>query len=73
MKIDEKFMQNFRWLTPLAVSIVGILVTILIFVVGNLANEIRAVRLEVTETRRFAVQYTDKMIELIIKTSEKKR
>lgn len=73
MKLSEDFMKNFRWLTPLMVSITGILVSVLIAVVSNLVTEIRAVRLEVAETRKFAVQYTDKMIELILKTDEKKR
>ena len=55
------------------VSITGIAVTVLIFVVNNLIAEIRAVRLEVAETRRFAVQYTDRMIELILNNVEKKK
>lgn len=66
-------MKNFRWITPLFVSILMVMTTILIAVVSNLTTEIRAVRVEVTETRKFAVQYTDKMIELILKTSEKKK
>jgi len=73
VRVDDEFMKNFRWITPIMVSLTGLAVTILIFVVGNLITEIRAVRLEVTETRKFAVQYTDRMIELILKTSEKKR
>lgn len=71
MKLDDDFMKNFRWITPLLVSITGIAVTVLIAVVNNLVSEIRAVRIEVAETRKFAVQYTDKMIELILKTNEK--
>lgn len=71
--ISDDFMKNFRWITPLMVSITGILVTILIAVVSNLVTEIRAVRLEVAETRKFAVQYTDKMIELILKTNAEKK
>ena len=73
MKIDESFMQNFRWITPIALGMLTLMTTILIQVVSNLTTEIRAVRMEVTETRRFAVQYTDKMIELILKTNEKKK
>lgn len=71
MKLDDEFMKNFRWLTPLMVSVTGILVTILIAVVGNLTTEIRAVRVEVKETREFAIQYTDKMIQLLLETSKK--
>lgn len=73
VKFDEEFLKQFRWITPLAVSATGIAVMILIAVVNNLTNEIRAVRVEVTETRKFAVQYTNTMIDLIIKTSEKKK
>ena len=73
MKIDEDFMKNFRWITPLVVSITAILVTVLIAVVSNLTSEIRAVRTEVAESRKFAVQYTDKMIELILTTSDRKK
>lgn len=73
MKLDEDFMKNFRWITPLVVSLTAILVTILIAVVNNLTTEIRAVRVEVAESRKFAVQYTDKMIELILKTSENEK
>jgi hypothetical protein len=71
--MDEDFMRSFRWITPLVVSITAILVSILIAVVNNLTSEIRAVRIEVAESRKFAVQYTDKMIELVIKTSERKK
>lgn len=70
---ESDFVKNLRWVTPLGVSIVGILVTILIFIVSSLRTEIREVREEVVESRKFAVQYTDKMIELILKTAEKKR
>lgn len=73
MKVDDDFMKNFRWITPLVVSVTAILVTVLIAVVNNLTAEIRAVRIEVAESRKFAVQYTDKMIELVIKTSERKK
>ncbi len=75
MAINEETMKNFRWITPIAVSIVGILVTILIFMVSNLAtkSDLAAVRLEVLESRKFSVQYTDKMVELILKSNEKKR
>lgn len=66
-------MKNFRWITPLVLGALTLMTTILISVVNNLTSEIRAVRVEVTETRKFAVQYTDKMIELILKTSEKKK
>ncbi len=71
--VNEEFMKNFRWITPLMMTVVAIMVTILIAVVGNLTTEIRAVRLEVAESRKFAVQYTDKMIELILKTNDKKK
>lgn len=66
-------MKDLRWLTPLAVSITGLAVMILIAVVNNLTNEIRAVRVEVSESRKFAVQYTDKMIELILNNGEKRK
>ncbi len=66
-------MKNFRWITPVVVSITAILVSILIAVVNNLTAEIRAVRIEVSESRKFAVQYTDKMIELILKTEPRKK
>ena len=69
----DKWMVNLRWITPLAISIVGILVTILIFMVGNQATENRAIRIEITETRNFAVQYTDRMIELLLKTNDRKK
>lgn len=71
--VSEDFMKNFRWITPLVLSVVALLTSILIAVVSNLTTEIRAVRVEVTETRKFAVQYTDKMIELILKTGEEKK
>lgn len=70
---DEDFMKNFRWITPVMVSITGIAVMILVAVTNNLMTEIRALRVEVSESRKFAVQYTDKMIELILKTDVKKR
>lgn len=73
MKVDDDFMKNFRWITPLVVSVTAILVTVLIAVVNNLTTEIRAVRIEVAESRKFAVQYTDKMIDLVIKASERKK
>lgn len=62
----ERLMVHFRWITPL-------LVTILIFFVGQLATEIRNLRSEITETRQFAIQYTDKMVDLLLKTAEKKK
>ena len=71
--MDDNFMKNFRWITPLLVSATGIAVTVLIFVVGNLITEIRSVRLEVAESRKFAVQYTDKMIELIMRMDKPKK
>ena len=55
------------------VSITGIAVMILVAVTNNLMTEIRALRVEVSESRKFAVQYTDKMIELILKTDPKKK
>lgn len=73
LKIDDNFMMNFRWVTPLVLGILTLMTTILVAVVNNLTTEIRAVRVEVTETRKFAVQYTDRMIELILKTGEKKK
>lgn len=53
--------------------VMGIAVTILVAVVSNLTSEIRALRVEVAESRKFSVQYTDKMIELILKTNEKRK
>ncbi len=71
---NSNFMIQFRWITPVVVSLTGIAVTILIFVVGNLITEIRAVRVEVTETRKFAVEYTNKMVEMVmVATGEKKK
>lgn len=69
-------MRNFRWITPLMVSLVSIVVTILIFVVSQLITEIRILRSdlkseirnvqsEIYEGRKFSVQYTDKMIEMM--------
>ena len=51
-------MRNFRWITPLAVSVCAIAVTILIAVQGYLVFEIR-------DTKRSAIEYTDKMVKLI--------
>lgn len=70
---DEASQHPLRIITPVLVSITAIMVMILIAVVNNLATEIRSVRIEVAESRKFAVQYTDKMIELVIKTGERKR
>ena len=82
MKLNEDFMKNFRWITPVMVSITAILVTVLIFVItslitairtveSNLTTELRGVRTEVKETRQFAVEYTNTMIGLIVKTGGK--
>lgn len=73
MKIDEDFMKNFRWITPLMVSLMGIAVTILIFIASNLLTELRALRVEIAETRKFAVDYTDKMVGMVLKMEEKKK
>ncbi len=64
-----------KWITSVIVSIVGILVTILIFMVSNLATkgDVAALRLEILESRKFGIQYTDKMVELLLKTNEKKK
>lgn len=72
----ESFMRNFRWITPLVVSITSIVVTILIFVVSQLIMEIRILRNdlkteirnvhdEIYDGRNFSIQYTDKMIEML--------
>lgn len=66
-------MMNFRWITPLALGVLTLVTTILIAVVNNLTTEIRAVRLEVAESRKFAMQYTDKVVELLLKTNEKRK
>jgi len=71
--VNDDFMKSFRWITPVMVSITGIAVMILVAVTNNLMTEIRALRVEVSESRKFAVQYTDKMIELILKTDPKKK
>jgi len=55
---DESFMRNFRWITPLAVSVCAIAITILIAVQGYLVFEIR-------DTKKSAIAYTDKMVQMI--------
>jgi len=64
MKVSENFMVNFRWITPLILSVVAALTSYQI-------TELRAMRLEIAETRKFAMQYTDKMIELLVKDNRK--
>jgi len=73
VKIDENVLREFRWITPIVLGILTLMTTILIAVVSNLTTEIRAVRVEVAETRKFAVSYTDRMIELIIETNKEKK
>lgn len=65
MKIQENFMVNFRWITPL-------LLAILTAVISFQTSEIRSLRVEVSETRKFAMQYTDKMIEVLTRTFPKR-
>jgi len=78
MKDEESnfsWTTNFKWTLGIAVSVVGILVSVLIFMVSNLAtkDDVKAVREEIVESRKYAVQYTDKMVELLLKTNEKKK
>lgn len=56
----------FRWLTPI---ILGILTAVNTYVL----SQIRATNEHIEQVRNFAIQYTDKMIELILKTNERKR
>jgi ABC-type lipoprotein release transport system permease subunit len=73
----DELSKMFRWITPIALGILSLAVTVLIAVISSMNTEIRAVRDEVVrsneQSRQFATQYTDKMIELILKTSEKKK
>lgn len=73
-----------RTATPIVLGILSLAVTILIAVVNNQNAEVRALRGEMSgikdelvrsneQAKQFATQYTDKMFDLVLKISEKKK
>lgn len=57
---------DWRWLTP-------ILLTCNLALMGYVINEIRSLRSEIAESRKYSVQYTDRMFDLFTKFVDKKK
>lgn len=76
-KDTESWAKLFRLATPIVLSILSLAVSILIGVINNQNSEIRSLRekieLSTEQSKQFAITYTDKMFDLVLKISDKKK
>lgn len=73
----ELWAKLFRLATPIMLTLLSLAVSILIGVINNQNAELRSLREKIEQSteqsKQFAITYTDKMFDLVLKISDKKK